>query len=279
MRYYGQIPIWIILAKFLQKLIAAGQNRLSSVEANRFVCYNHDKVLQKGRSNMPQILIVEDDVNITKMLEATLTIGSYTYESCGDGNEAVLMICSGKYDLVLLDIMLPGLNGFEVLDTVRSAGRDTPVIFLTALGSVADKVKGLRGGAEDYIVNPFEAMELLARIEVVLRRAGKDRTQFQYEDIEVDIDRHRVTKADVPIILTPKEFDVLVFFMRNQDIVITREQLLQNIWGFSFTGESRYVDIHVQQVRRKLSLQNSLITVPKIGYRLNARTGTEGELL
>ena len=225
---------------------------------------------------MPQILIVEDDLNITKMLEATLNIGGYLFESCGDGNEAVRQICSGRYDLVLLDILLPGLNGFDVLGAVRAAGWDTPVIFLTALGSVADKVKGLRGGAEDYIVKPFEAMELLARVEVVLRRAGKDQTQLQYKDIYVDIGKHTVAKADVPIILTPKEFDVLVFFMRNPDIVITREQLLQNIWGFNFTGESRTVDIHVQQVRRKLSLQNSLITVPKIGYRLDAQTDAAG---
>lgn len=225
---------------------------------------------------MLRILIVEDDINITKMLEATLTIGGYLFESCGDGNEAVRQICSGRYDLVLLDVMLPGQDGFSVLDAVRSAGWDTPVIFLTALGSVADKVKGLRGGAEDYIVKPFEAMELLARIEVVLRRVGKDQTQFKYKDIYVDESKHIVTKAGIPITLTPKEFDVLVFFMRNQDIVITREQLLHNIWGFNFAGESRSVDIHVQQVRRKLSLQNSLITVPKIGYRLNAVADKKG---
>ncbi len=228
---------------------------------------------------MPRIFIVEDDITITKMLEATLTIGGYTFNSCSDGNEAIVQISSGKYDLVLLDIMLPGKDGFEVLDAVRAAGWNTPVIFLTALGSVADKVRGLRGGAEDYIVKPFEAMELLARIEVVLRRAGKDQTQFEYKDIYVDVSKHKVTKAGIPITLTPKEFDILVFFMRNQDIVITREQLLQNIWGFNFAGESRSVDIHVQQVRRKLSLQNNLITVPKIGYRLDAWTDEEGASL
>ena len=227
---------------------------------------------------MPRILIVEDDINITKMLEATLTIGGYAFDSCGDGNDAVQQICTGKYDLVLLDVMLPGQDGFSVLDAVRSAGWDTPVIFLTALGSVADKVKGLRGGAEDYIVKPFEAMELLARIEVVLRRAGKDQTQLIYKDIYVDESRHKVTKAGIPVVLTPKEFDVLVFFMRNQNIVITREQLLHHVWGFNFTGESRSVDIHVQQVRRKLALQNSLITIPKIGYRLDAWNDKAGDL-
>ena len=220
---------------------------------------------------MIQILIVEDDENISKMLAATLSIGGYGYAQCGDGLEAVERITAGNYDLILLDVMLPGADGFAVLDTIRARGCETPVIFLTALGAVADKVKGLRGGAEDYIVNPFEAVELLARIEVVLRRAGKSEMRLRYGDIRVDIERHTVTKAGVPIVLTPKEFDVLVFFMRNIDVAITREQLLSNIWEYNYTGESRTVDIHVQQVRRKLGLQGKLITIPKLGYRLERR--------
>ena len=167
--------------------------------------------------------------------------------------------------------MLPGADGFAVLDTIRARGCETPVIFLTALGAVADKVKGLRGGAEDYIVKPFEAVELLARIEVVLRRAGKSEMRLRYGDLRVDIERHTVPKAGVPGVLTPKEFDVLVFFMRNIDVAITREQLLSNVWEYNYTGESRTVDIHVQQVRRKLGLQGKLITIPKLGYRLERR--------
>lgn len=217
---------------------------------------------------MIRILIVEDDENISKMLAATLSIGGYTYEQCADGVEAAARIPEGAYDLVLLDVMLPGLDGFAVLDTIRTAGCDTPVIFLTALGAVADKVKGLRGGAEDYIVKPFEAVELLARIEVVLRRAGKSEMHLSYGDIRVDIEKHTVLKGGQPVTLTPKEFDVLVFFMRNPDVAITREQLLSNIWGYNFAGESRSVDIHVQQVRRKLGLRGKLITIPKLGYRL-----------
>ena len=217
---------------------------------------------------MIRILIVEDDENISKMLAATLSIGGYTYEQCADGVEAAARIPEGAYDLVLLDVMLPGLDGFAVLDTIRAAGCDTPVIFLTALGAVADKVKGLRGGAEDYIVKPFEAVELLARIEVVLRRAGKSEMHLSYGDIRVDIEKHTVLKGGQPVTLTPKEFDVLVFFMRNPDVAITREQLLSNIWGYNFAGESRSVDIHVQQVRRKLGLRGTLITIPKLGYRL-----------
>lgn len=220
---------------------------------------------------MIQILIVEDDVNISKMLAATLAIGGYGYAQCDDGLEAVERITAGNYDLILLDVMLPGADGFAVLDTIRARGCETPVIFLTALGAVADKVKGLRGGAEDYIVKPFEAVELLARIEVVLRRAGKSEMRLRYDDIRVDIERHTVTKAGTPVVLTPKEFDVLVFFMRNVDVAITREQLLSNIWAYNYTGESRTVDIHVQQVRRKLGLQGKLITIPKLGYRLERR--------
>lgn len=221
---------------------------------------------------MIEILIVEDDDNISKMIAATLAIGGYGYARCDDGPTAISRIIDGHFDLILLDVMLPGADGFAVLDAIRAKGCETPVIFLTALGAVADKVKGLRGGAEDYIVKPFEAVELLARIEVVLRRAGKSEMRLTYGDIVVDIERHTVTKGGQPIVLTPKEFDVLVFFMRNHDVAITREQLLSNIWGFDYAGESRSVDVHVQQVRRKLGLQGKLITIPKLGYRLERRS-------
>ncbi len=221
---------------------------------------------------MIEILIVEDDANISKMIAATLSIGGYRCAQCDDGTKAVERITTGSFDLILLDVMLPGTDGFAVLDAIRAKGCETPVIFLTALGAVADKVKGLRGGAEDYIVKPFEAVELLARIEVVLRRAGKSEMRLTYDDIVVDIERHTVTKAGQPVVLTPKEFDVLVFFMRNLDVAITREQLLTNVWEYNYTGESRTVDIHVQQVRRKLALQGKLITIPKLGYRLERRS-------
>lgn len=217
---------------------------------------------------MVRILIVEDDVNITKMLSATLELGEYAYETCARGDEAVRRILEGNFDLALLDVMLPGQDGFSVLEALRSCGCGLPVIFLTALGSVSDKVKGLRGGAEDYIVKPFEAVELLARIEVVLRRVGKSLTRLSYDDIQVDLDKHTVSKNGAPVLLTPKEFDVLVFFMRNADVAISREQLLANIWGYDFSGESRTVDIHVQQVRRKMGLRGRLITISKFGYRL-----------
>lgn len=218
---------------------------------------------------MAEILIVEDDENIARMIEATLSMVGYRCDSCEDGSEAVRRILEGSYDLILLDVMLPGMDGFEILTKIKNKG--TPVIFLTALQDVGDKVKGLRLGAEDYIVKPFEAAELLARIEVVLRRTNAGRQQLAYDGILVDLQKHVVTKNGERVPLTPKEFDVLVFFMQNVDIAITRERLMAAIWGYEFEGESRTVDIHVQQVRRKLNLKGKLVTIPKLGYCLESR--------
>jgi len=215
---------------------------------------------------MIRILIVEDDENIARMIEAAISIVGYDCEISMDGNEAVVKIMENHYDLILLDVMLPGLDGFEVIQKIQC--REVPVIFLTAMQNVSDKVRGLRLGAEDYIVKPFEAVELLARIEVVLRRYHKSSRSLKYEDIRVDIEKHTVTKGGKSVALTPKEFDVLVFFLQNQDIALTRERLLAAVWGYEFEGESRTVDIHVQQVRRKMGLQKKLITIPKLGYRL-----------
>lgn len=218
---------------------------------------------------MAEILIVEDDENTARMIEATLSMVGYRCDGCADGSEAVRRILEGSYDLILLDVMLPGMDGFEILTKIKNKG--TPVIFLTALQDVGDKVKGLRLGAEDYIVKPFEAVELLARIEVVLRRTNAGRQQLAYDGILVDLQKHVVTKNGERVPLTPKEFDVLVFFMQNVDIAITRERLMAAIWGYELEGESRTVDIHVQQVRRKLNLKGKLVTIPKLGYCLESR--------
>lgn len=218
---------------------------------------------------MINILIIEDDVNIAKMIKATLSIVNYNGFCCYNGKDGVEKAMKNEYNLILLDVMLPEMNGFEVMENIRSCG--TPVIFLTAVQDVADKVKGLRLGAEDYIVKPFEALELLARIDVVLRRSHKTQNKLNYYDISVDIEKHVITKAGKPIQFTPKEFDVFVYFLQHQDIAISRERLLSNIWGYEFEGESRTVDIHVQQVRRKIGLQNKLITIPKLGYRLESQ--------
>ena len=215
---------------------------------------------------MAKMLIVEDDVNIAKMLEVTLSIGGYESERCDNGKKAVDLVTSQSYDLVLLDVMLPDMDGFKVIEYIDK--EETAVIFLTALQDVMDKVKGLKLGAEDYIVKPFETVELLARIEVVLRRKHKSNNTIHYGDITMNIDEHTVKKGDDYVSLTPKEFDILAFFLQNQDIALTRERLLATVWGYEFMGETRTVDIHVQQIRKKMGLHNKLVTIPKLGYRL-----------
>ena len=215
---------------------------------------------------MAKILIVEDDVNIAKMLEVTLSIGGYESERCDNGKKAVDLVTSQSYDLVLLDVMLPDMDGFKVIEYIDK--EETAVIFLTALQDVMDKVKGLKLGAEDYIVKPFETVELLARSEVVLRRKHKSNNTIHYGDITMNIDEHTVKKGDDYVSLTPKEFDILAFFLQNQDIALTRERLLATVWGYEFMGETRTVDIHVQQIRKKMGLHNKLVTIPKLGYRL-----------
>ncbi|MDR3037308.1 MAG: response regulator transcription factor [Coriobacteriales bacterium] len=215
------------------------------------------------------ILIVEDDENIAHMIEAALTIGSYTSRVVSDGASAVTEILTGNYDLILLDIMLPKMDGFTVFE--RKGDNATPVIFLTAMGDVPNKVKGLRMGAEDYIVKPFEAVELLARIEVVLRRTRSEDTVLVYQDVTVEVGKHEVTLKGKPVVLTPKEFDLLAFFIKNVDIALTRERLLSAVWGYSFSGETRTVDTHVQQLRKKLGLADALLTIPRLGYRLESQ--------
>ena len=162
--------------------------------------------------------------------------------------------------------MLPDNDGFKVIEYIDK--EETAVILLTALQDVMDKVKGLKLGAEDYIVKPFETVELLARIEVVLRRKHKSNNTIHYGDITMNIDEHTVKKGDDYVSLTPKEFDILAFFLQNQDIALTRERLLATVWGYEFMGETRTVDIHVQQIRKKMGLHNKLVTIPKLGYRL-----------
>lgn len=215
------------------------------------------------------ILIVEDDAHIAKYIQACLTVGDYKSEICSDGLTAVDRIGKGGCDLILLDVMLPGLNGFEVMERVKEFG--IPVIYLTAVQDVSEKVKGLKSGAEDYIVKLFEALELLARIELVLKRYHKAETMYAYGDITLDTEKHIVEKEGKPVSLSPKEFDVLAFFMQHQDIVISRERLLSAVWNYTYEGETRTVDTRVQQVRRKLQLQGLLVTVPTYGYKLVKR--------
>ena len=215
---------------------------------------------------MAHILIVEDEENIARMIAATLEMAGYTCQRCADGATAVELAQPGVFDLVLLDIMLPGMDGFAVMEHLRGVG--VPVIFLTAMQQVGDKVRGLRLGAEDYITKPFETLELLARVEVALRRRGGGVRVLTYGPIVQNLDSHTVTVHGELVSLAPKEFELLRVFLQHQDLALSRERLLSMVWGYEFQGESRTVDIHVQRLRQKLGLSQSLVTLPRIGYRL-----------
>ena len=223
---------------------------------------------------MAKILIVEDDVNIAKMLEVTLSIGGYESERCDNGKKAVDLVTSQSYDLVLLDVMLPDMDGFKVIEYIDK--EETAVIFLTALQDVMDKVKGLKLGAEDYIVKPFGVKEVCARVRAVLRRTENQVAPQQEEkikggDITVDIVSHTVTKGDKSIELTAKEFDLLVMLMRNSGRVLTRDTLLDRVWGVEYFGDTRTVDVHVRYLRQKIEdnpdTPQLLQTVRGVGYK------------
>ena len=217
---------------------------------------------------MIKILIVEDDPNIAKLMEATVAIGGYDSEVCGNGAEAFAKMEGANYDLILLDVMLPDMSGFEIMQ--KRANTESPVIFITAKQELTDKVRGLRLGAEDYIVKPFVAMELLARIEVILRRVKRTERVYHYGDISVNVEEHTCKNGGEDVYLTPKEFEVLVFFIQHKDVAISRDRLLAAVWGFEYEGESRTIDIHIQQLRKKLNLKDKLVTIPKLGYRLES---------
>ena len=212
---------------------------------------------------MIRILIVEDDAHIAKLIQATLAMVGYESEICGDGNQAFVRIQEPQWDLILLDVMLPGLSGFDIMK--KGGTPPSPVIFLTAMQEVMDKVTGLKLGAEDYIVKPFEPIELLARVEVALRRNKKEQICYRYGSLYVNVRQHICEREGKRVLLTPKEFEVLVFFLKHQNVAISREQLLSAVWGY---GETRTVDIHIAQLRKKAGLTGRLITLPKLGYRL-----------
>ena len=215
---------------------------------------------------MAKILIVEDDLHISRLIQASLQLAGHEADQCDRGDTAPDMILHNEYDLVLLDVMLPGMDGFEIMDRVRDHG--TPVIFLTAKEDVTDRVRGLRLGAEDYILKPFEPVELLARVDVVLRRAGRDKATLRYGDIVLSLDERVARKNGKTVALTPKEFDLMALLIRNTDIALSRDRILSVVWGYTYEGETRTVDIHIQQLRKKLDLKDSIVTVNRIGYRL-----------
>jgi DNA-binding response OmpR family regulator len=216
---------------------------------------------------MIKILVVEDEKPINDLIEMNLTEAGYDCTCVYDGIAACDAVEQERFDLVLLDIMLPGADGYEVLDYIKPM--EIPVIFLTAKGSTDDKVKGLKLGADDYLTKPFEIVELLARVESVLRRYHKNDAEIDAGDLHIDTLSRVVLKNGEPVNLTVKEFDLLVFFIRNKNIALFRDQIYSNVWGEDYMGDSRTVDLHVQRLRRKLGWEDRITSVYKVGYRLN----------
>lgn len=214
-----------------------------------------------------RILVVEDEKAISDFIALNLGYTGYTYTVLADGADAWAHLeMDHAYDLALLDVMLPGMDGFHLLEKAREY--DIPVIFLTAKTDIGSKVKGLRDGGEDYIVKPFEVLELLVRVEKVLERTGKIDKILRYKDIEINIEDHRITRGSEEIALKPLEFELFTMLVRYKNRVLPRERLLNEIWGIDFVGGTRTVDVHVAQLRKKLGLADELKSVPKIGYRL-----------
>ncbi len=214
---------------------------------------------------MAEILIVEDEELINNLIKENLVLAGHACTQVYDGQRALEAIRTHTYDLVLLDIMLPGCSGYDILPKCK----DIPVIILTARDGVYDKVKGLNRGAEDYIVKPFDMLELIARVNVVLRRnAGSQKEIFETGKLCVDLQSHKISLDGKEVLLTLKEYELLEYFIRNRNIALTRERLIEQVWGYDYEGDSRTVDVHVASIRRKLDLGKQLKTVYKLGYRL-----------
>ena len=215
---------------------------------------------------MNRILIVDDERPIAHLIEMNLTHAGYLCRCAYDGEEAVSLVDSEPFDLILLDVMLPLIDGYDLLEYIRPL--EIPVIFLTAKSDVRDKVRGLKLGADDYLTKPFEIIELLARVETVLRRYHKTDRLIQLADLQIDTLSRQVRKGGQEIPLTKKEYELLLLLAQNKNVALFRETIYERIWGGGDMGDSRTVDLHIQRLRKKLGWESRIVAVYKVGYRL-----------
>ena len=216
--------------------------------------------------DMIKILIVDDEKPICDLIDMNLSAAGYSCVAVQDGLAAIDAIEQGAFDLVLLDIMLPGADGYDVMEYIKPY--KVPVIFISAKHEVKDRVKGLKLGADDYLIKPFDVTELLARVEAVLRRYNKADKKLTVGEIEIDMEARRVTRSGSPVPLTSKEFDLLMLFAENRNVALFRENLYEKVWDDEYYANSRTLDLHVQRLRRKLGWEKNLVAVYKVGYRL-----------
>jgi len=218
---------------------------------------------------MANILIVEDDKSINELIAMNLKLVGHSYVQIFDGMEAVRIASENTFDLILLDVMLPRLDGFDVIKQLASSA--SSVIFITAKDGLEHRLHGLSLGADDYIVKPFEMLELLARIEAVLRRTQKHTSVFSLDATVVDLTSRTAAVNGAEVDLSPREFELLEVLIRNQNIALSRDKLLELAWGYDYAGETRTVDTHIQKLRSKLGWESHIKTLYKLGYRLEVR--------
>jgi heavy metal response regulator len=218
-----------------------------------------------------RILLVEDEKNVAAFIRKGLEEEYYTVDVAEDGDEGLLVATSNEYDLMVLDIMLPGINGIDLCKRLRDKGIKAPILMLTAIDSVNSKVEGLESGADDYLTKPFAFSELLARIKALLRRTAESVSELSLEDLRMDLLSRRVFRADKEVILTPKEFSFLEYLLRNKGRVLSRTQIIENIWGYNFDPNSNVVDVHIKFLREKIDAgfpKKLIHTVRGAGYIL-----------
>jgi DNA-binding response OmpR family regulator len=215
-----------------------------------------------------KIFIVEDEKPISDLIEMNLSEAGYACRRAYNGLEAADILERERFDLVLLDIMLPGADGYELLEYINPL--EMPVIFWTAKSSLQDRVKGLRLGADDYLIKPFEIVELMARVETILRRAGKTQMDITVVDVPIDTRSRSVKRDGKEIFLTMKEYELLLLFARNRNMALFRETIYERVWESDYMGDSRTVDLHVQRLRKKMHWEDRIKAIYKVGYRLEA---------
>jgi len=216
---------------------------------------------------MNKILVIEDEPAIADLIKLELEMQGYRLKVAKDGEEGIAFLEQEAFDLVLLDIMLPKIDGYELLEYIKQVS-DTPTIFITAKSSTNDKIKGLKKGADDYITKPFEMGELVARVETVLRRYHKGKEVQEIGDVEINLEARKVKKDGKEVLLTPKEFDLLLLFVQNKNFALYKETIYEKIWGEDLEFETRTLDLHVQRLRKKLGWKDKIKTIYKIGYKL-----------
>lgn len=219
-----------------------------------------------------RILVVEDERDLNRVISKRLESEGYSVDRCFDGEEALDFIDVGEFDAIIMDIMMPRINGIEVLKQMRSRNNTTPVLLLTARDGIGDRVSGLDAGADDYLIKPFAFEELLARIRVMTRKASGNSTNvFSAADLTMDLNSHTVVRGDVNINLSAKEFEILEYLLRNKGIVLSREKIESHVWNFDYSGGTNVVDVYIRYLRKKIDdeFEPKLIhTVRGCGYVL-----------